>query len=65
MKINSIRAIAVDGPVRSDVAIISAAGYHRDSSITSWLQLRAMRATRDSAKQPFRRSGAEKRSRAL
>ena len=31
MKINSIRAIAVDEPVRSDVAIISAAGYHRDS----------------------------------
>jgi len=31
MKITSVKAITVDEPVRSDIAIISAAGYHRDS----------------------------------
>jgi L-alanine-DL-glutamate epimerase-like enolase superfamily enzyme len=31
MKITSVDAITVDEPVRSDVAIISAAGYHRES----------------------------------
>ena len=31
MKITSVKAITVDEPVRSDVAIVSAAGYHRDS----------------------------------